>query len=238
MLIGLTLRFSNHKHYVASLLATMLLLVSPFLSAAPKQLTLKYDLLQQGITIGTIKDQLRVTGNRYQIASLAEGKGIYKLMGERTLSSQGQVVGNTLRPTRFESRQSKHPDKALISEFDWAKKVLNMQIKDEQATDTLSKGTQDLLSVMYCWMWQPPKAKQVRFSVANGKKLAPHTFTVTDEATPLQTEAGTFNVIKLTDADGEKTLYLAKDKDYLPVKLVIQDDGKRMEQVITSITGQ
>lgn len=238
MLIGLTLRFSNHKHYVASLLATMLLLVSSTLSAAPKQLTLKYDLLQQGITIGTIKDQLRVTGNRYQIASLAEGKGIYKLMGERTLSSQGQVVGNALRPTRFEFRQSKHPDKALISEFDWAKKVLNMQIKDEQATDTLPKGTQDLLSVMYCWMWQPPKAKQINFSVANGKKLAPHSFVVTEDNTPLETAAGTFNVIKLTDTDGEKTLYLAKDKGYLPVKLVVQDDGKRMEQVITSITGQ
>lgn len=235
---GVMLRFSHHTRCVASLLATMLLLVSPVLSAAPKQLTLKYDLLQQGITIGTVKDQLSVTGNRYQIASLAEGKGIYKLMGERTLSSQGQVVANALRPNRFESRQSKHPDKALISDFDWSKKVLKMQIKDEQATDKLSKGTQDLLSVMYCWMWQPPKDKQVSFAVANGKKLAPHTFVVTEEATLLQTEAGAFNVIKLTDADGEKTLYLAKDKNYLPVKLVIQDDGKRMEQVITSITGQ
>jgi len=70
------------------------------------------------------------------------------------------------------------------------------------------------------------------------KKLAPHRFVVTEETTPLQTEAGTFKVVKLTDADGEKTLYLAKDKGYLPVKLVVQDDGKRMEQVITSITGE
>ncbi|WP_029147415.1 DUF3108 domain-containing protein [Methylophilus sp. 5] len=229
---------SHYRQRVVSVLTAMALLASPLLYAAPKQLTLKYDLLQQGISIGTVKDQLSVTGNRYQIASLAEGKGIYKLMGERTLSSQGQVIASALRPSRFESRQSKHPGKALISEFDWAKKVLNMQIKDEQATDTLTKGTQDLLSVMYCWMWQPPKEKQVNLLVANGKKLALHSFVVTEEATPLKTEAGTFNVIKLSDADGEKTLYLAKDKGYLPVKLVIQDDGKRMEQVITSITGQ
>lgn len=228
----------HYRHRVASLLATMALLVSPLLSAAPKQLTLKYELLQQGISIGSVKDQLSVTGNRYQIDSLAEGKGIYKLMGERTLSSQGQVVGNALRPDHFESRQSKHPNKALISEFDWAKKVLKMQIKDEQETDKLAKGTQDLLSVMYCWMWQPPKAKQVNLAVANGKKLTPHAFVVTEEPTPLETEAGTFNVVKLTDADGEKTLYLAKDKGYLPVKLVVVDDGKHMEQVITSITGQ
>lgn len=173
---GAMLPLSRHKCCVAGLLTMMLLWVSPVLSAAPKQLTLKYDLLQQGITIGTVKDQLSVSGNRYQIASQAEGKGIYKLMGERSLLSEGLVVKNSLRPVRFESHQSKHPDKALISELDWSKNVLKMQIKDAQATDKLGKGTQDLLSVMYCWMWQPPKAKQLEFPVVNGKKIASHTF--------------------------------------------------------------
>jgi hypothetical protein len=113
-----------------------------------------------------------------------------------------------------------------------------MQIKDAQETEKLAKGSQDLLSVMYCWMWQPPKGKGVNLAVANGKKLSPHAFVVTEESTPLETEAGTFKVVKLTDVEGEKTLYLAKDKGYLPVKLVVKDDGKHMEQVITSITGQ
>jgi hypothetical protein len=228
----------GYRDVIARALAMIVLLVSPLVSAAPKQLTLTFDLLQQGISIGTVKDQLSVTGNRYQINSLAEGKGVYKLMGERTLLSQGQVVSNSLRPDRFESRQSKHPNKALISEFDWAKKLLKMQIKDEQETDKLAKGTQDLLSVMYCWMWQPPKGKQVSLAVANGKKLSPHAFIVTEETAPLETGAGTFNVVKLSDVEGEKTLYLAKDKGYLPLKLVVEDDGKHMEQVITSITGQ
>ncbi|HSI45584.1 MAG TPA: DUF3108 domain-containing protein [Methylophilus sp.] len=226
------------RFYLKLSLAALLLVASSGLSAAPKQFILKYDLLQQGVTIASVKDQMTVTGNKYQLDSLAEGKGIYKLMGERTLSSQGDVAENALRPSHFESRQSKHPDKALISDFDWGKKVLKMQVKGEQQTEKLTKGTQDLLSVMYCWMWQPPKGKQVKLAVANGKKLSPHTFVVTEESTPLQTEAGTFNVIKLEDSDGEKTLYLAKDKGYLPVKLVVMDDGKRMEQVITSITGQ
>ncbi|HSI27728.1 MAG: DUF3108 domain-containing protein [Methylophilus sp.] len=226
------------QRMVVNSLAALLLVAASGLSAAPKQLSLKYDLLQQGVTIASVKDQLTVTGNKYQIGSLAEGKGVYKLMGERTLSSQGDVADNALRPIHFESRQSKHADKALINDFDWGKKVLRMQVKGEQQSEKLSKGTQDLLSVMYCWMWQPPKGKQVKLAVTNGKKLSPHTFVVTEESTPLQTEAGAFNVIKLEDSDGEKTLYLAKDKGYLPVKLVVMDDGKRMEQVITSITGQ
>ena len=61
---------------------------------------------------------------------------------------------------------------------------------------------------------------------------------MTEEAAPLENEAGSFKVIKLADSEGEKILYLAKDKGYLPVKLVVLDDGKRMEQVITRITGQ
>lgn len=207
-------------------------------NAAPKQLTIEYDLLQQGAPVGTVRDELVVTANQYKITSLTEGKGIYKLMGERTLSSQGQVINNALRPGHFESLQSNHPNKSLISDFDWGKKKLNMQIKGEPETAALVKGAQDLLSIMYCWMWQTPKGQSLVVSVANGKKIAQHTFTLTEEKTPLQTEAGTFNVVKLEDSDGEKILYLAKDKGYLPVKLVVIDDNKRMEQVITRVTGQ
>ncbi|HEY0905897.1 MAG TPA: DUF3108 domain-containing protein [Methylophilus sp.] len=222
----------------AACVAMLLLWVAPGLSAAPKQLTLTFALLQQGSPVGTVTDQLTVNGNRYTLSSLTEGIGLYKLMGERTLTSQGQVSGNTLRPSHFESQQSKHPRKALVSDFDWSKKVLNMQIKGEAEMAPLAKGTQDLLSVMYCWMWQPPRGKQVALPVANGKKLATHQFSISEEKTPLQTEAGSFSVVKLADGDGEKILYLAKDKGYLPVKLVVIDDGKRMEQVITRIAGQ
>ncbi len=223
---------------VASCLAGLLLVMASVSMAAPKQLVVEYELLQQGVSIGSVTDQLTVTGNKYQIESLAEGKGLYKLMGERTLSSWGEVMGNALRPLHFESRQSKHPNKDLISDFDWTRKALAMQVKGEQKAEKLAKGTQDLLSVMYCWMWQPPKAKQIKMNVANGKKVSAHTFIVTEEAAPLETEAGSFKVIKLADSEGEKILYLAKDKGYLPVKLVVLDDGKRMEQVITRISGQ
>ncbi|MDP8566505.1 DUF3108 domain-containing protein [Methylophilus aquaticus] len=225
--------------WVAVIMLTAVgLLLALSAHAAPKQLTIEYDLLQQGVKVGTVHDALAVSGNQYKITSLTEGVGIYKLMGERTLSSQGQVVGNALRPGHFESLQSSHPNKSLISDFDWSKKTLNMQVKGEQASVPLGKSAQDLLSVMYAWMWQPPKIGQITLSVANGKKLTPRKFIITEEKTPMQTEAGRFNVIKLADSDGEKILYLAKDKGYLPVKLVVIDDHKRMEQVITRVTGQ
>lgn len=206
--------------------------------AAPQQLTLKYDLLQQGATIGTVRDRVLVTGNRYKLESMTEGKGIYRLMGERTLSSQGQVIANAIRPGHFESLQSNHPNKTVINDFDWTQKTLTLQVKGERETVSLPKGTQDLLSVMYCWMWQPPKGQRVMLPVTNGKKLTQRQFEVTEEKALLQTAAGRFKVIKLADSDGEKILYLAKEKGYLPVKLVVVDGDKRMEQVLASISGQ
>lgn len=216
----------------------LLALISLPAWAAPQQLTLKYDLQQQGATIGTVRDRVLVTGNRYQLESTTEGKGIYRLMGERTLSSQGLVVANALRPGHFESLQSNHPHKTIINDFDWVQKKLTLDVKGERETLSLPKGTQDLLSVMYCWMWQPPKGPRAMVPVTNGKKLSQRQFVVTEEKTPLQTAAGSFRVIKLADSDGEKILYLARDKGYLPVKLVVIDGNKRMEQVLASMTGQ
>lgn len=212
------------------------LLCNPGLAeAVPTQLQLQFDLMQQGAVIATVTEQLRVTGKQYQLRSTTRGKGLYKLMGERTLTSQGSIAAGLLQPAHFEVQQSKRPEKALINDFDWRRKILNMQVKGEVRTATLRRGAQDLLSVMYCWMWQPPQGKQVSLDVSNGKKISPYHFRVSEEAQPLNTGAGSFRVVKLTDSDGEKTVYLAKDQGYLPVKIVVEEDGKRMEQVLTAV---
>lgn len=203
--------------------------------AAPQQLQLEFDVLQQGALIAKVSEQLAVKGKQYTLRSTSQGKGVYRLMGERTLSSQGTINGGRLRPAHFEVQQSNRPEKALINDFDWTKKVLNMQVKGEARTATLSNGTQDLLSVMYCWMWQPPTGKHVKLDISNGKKLSTYEFTVSNEAQSLQTVAGTFRVIRLSDTRGEKTVYLAKDRGYLPVKMVLQDHGKRIEQILTAV---
>lgn len=207
-------------------------------NAAPKQLTLTYQLLQGGQAIATTQETLTVTGKQYRLESRTQGLGLYQLMGERSLVSVGLVVKQHLQPLQFESHQSKHANKMRINRFDWAKRTLIFEAKGNQTTTPLRDGTQDLLSVMYCWMWQPPKGKHISLPVTNGKKLAQRTFNVLEENAPLMTDAGSFKVVKLVDAEGEKIVYLAKDRQYLPVKLVLVDDGKRLEQVLIKVEGQ
>lgn len=219
-------------------ITAVLLLGMTVAHAAPKQVELTFALIDRGNTIGTVKEQLVMTGARYALNSLTQGVGLYKLMGQRRMSSRGQVVANQLRPDHFESNASKQPKKALITDFDWEKKRLTMQVKGVPQTVPLTKGTQDLLSVMYCFIWQPPKSTQFSLPVTNGKKLVNRQFVVSEEATPLVTPAGRFQVVKLSEVEGDKTLYLARDQGYLPVKLEVMDDGRKLEQVITSVRTQ
>lgn len=206
--------------------------------AAPKQLTLTYELMQAGHVIATTQETLTVTGKQYRLESRTQGLGLYQLMGERRLLSVGQVIKHHLQPSQFESQQSKHANKTRTNRFDWASRTLTFEAKGEQTTSPLLPGSQDLLSVMYCWMWQPPKGKQLSIPVTNGKKLTVRQFNVVEENTPLTTEAGSFKVVKLVDVEGDKIVYLAKDRQYLPVKLVMVDDGKRLEQVLVKVDGQ
>lgn len=221
-----------------ALFMAMLLASMAAIAAVPKQLKLEYVLLQQGNPIATVSEQLDVSGKQYRLRSVTQGMGLYKLLGERILTSEGSIRKGQLQPSHFEVQQSKRPAKALINDFDWQQKRLSLQVKGETHTEALTSGAQDLLSAMYCWLWQPPKGAQISLNVTNGKKLSRQQFKVTQEAAPLETKAGNFQVVKLAEQDGDKIVYLAKDQGYLPVKIVVIDDGKRMEQVLTSLSRQ
>lgn len=203
--------------------------------AAPEQLSLTYQLVQAGHVIATTQETLAVTGNQYRLFSRTQGVGVYQLMGERSLESIGQVVNNALQPSQFISLQSKQAKKNRVSRFDWQALTLTIEAKGTQTTLPLLAGAQDLLSVMYCWMWQPPKGNTVSMPVTNGKSLTLRQFRIEEEATALVTEAGRFEVVKLMDAAGDKVVYLAKDHQYLPVKLILNEDGKQLEQVLVKM---
>lgn len=206
--------------------------------AAPQQLTLTYQLLQSGHVIATTQETLTVTANQYRLFSRTQGVGVYQLMGERSLESIGQVVNNALQPSQFSSLQSKQAKKNRIGRFDWQAQTLTIEAKGNQTSLPLLAGAQDLLSVMYCWMWQPPTSSLVSLPVTNGKTLTLRQFRIEEEVTPLVTEAGSFQVVKLVDAAGDKVVYLAKDHQYMPVKLVINEDGKQLEQVLVKVDAQ
>lgn len=207
-------------------------------NAAPKSVKLTYEVKRNGQQFGNVTETYTQNGKQYTLQSITKGSGVYALLGERKLMSQGDITKDGLRPKHFESLQSSNAKKTLINDFDWKTRMLNMQVKGQTEQVALVPGTQDLLSVMYQFMFKPPALGQLKLPITTGKRLRTHQYQVSAQSTKLVTPAGEFKVLELTemdDADAKK-IYLAPEKYALPVKIVVQDDGATIEQLLTHIT--
>lgn len=228
--------WKNLRTVVLACVAVMLMVQTAH--AVPKSVKLTYEVKRNGKLFGHVTETFSQNGKQYKLQSITKGIGVYALLGERKLLSQGDVTKDGLRPKHFESLQSTSAKKTLINDFDWKARVLNMQVKGEKQQEALTTGTQDLLSVMYQFMYKPPVAGPMKLAVTTGKRLKTHQYQVSMQAAPLVTEAGQFKVLELMETDDAdaKKIYLATEKYALPVKIVVQDDGATIEQLITQIT--
>jgi hypothetical protein len=191
--------------------------------AAPKKITLEYELERDGQLFANVTEYFTQDGKLYQIESVTKGIGIYALLGKRELKSNGVVTKQGLKPLHFESLQSTSAKRTLINDFDWENQRLNMQVKGRKKEQALQDGTQDLLSIMYQFMFKPPMQTPFAIPLTIGKKLSMTDYEVTTKTQMKKTKAGNFDVVTLTErnTDEPKIIYLAKDYHYLPVKVVM-----------------
>ncbi|WP_047540864.1 DUF3108 domain-containing protein [Methylotenera versatilis] len=213
--------------------------------AAPKSVQLEYDLKRDGKLFAKVVENFSQDGNQYKIESVTKGVGVYALLGERKLLSSGSVTKEGLKPKHFESHQGDNNRKSLINDFDWAKNTLNMQVKGEVKTQTLQKGTQDLLSYAYQFMFaQPTKARvgqnSINLTLTSGKKLKQYQYKIIARGLKLNAAGTDFKTLHIANTpaagDDKKELWLAEDKYYLPVQYNLTDeDGASFEQTLTKI---
>jgi hypothetical protein len=206
--------------------------------AAPKKITLEYELERDGKIFANVTERFTQDGKQYTIDSVTQGIGVYALLGKRELKSSGIVTKHGLKPLHFESLQSANAKRTLINDFDWENQRLNMQVKGREQAEALQEGTQDLLSIMYQFMFKPPMQTLFAIPLTTGKKLSMTDYAVTTHAQVQKTKAGSFNVVTLTErtTDEPKIIYLAKDHHYLPIKVLMYDDGAQFEQNLIKLT--
>lgn len=219
-------------------LIVILLSTVQIVYAAPKSVKLTYEVKRNGQHFGNVTETYIQNGKQYSLQSVTKGIGVYALLGERKLLSQGDVTKDGLRPKHFESLQSSNAKKTLINDFDWKARTLTMQVKGKAEQVALLPGTQDLLSVMYQFMFKPPAVGALKLPITTGKRLRTHQYQVSAQSNKLVTPAGEFKVLELTETDDAdaKKIYLATEKFALPVKIVVQDDGATIEQLLTQMT--
>jgi len=220
-------------------LSIFTMLLSSVAMAQPTQIDLAYDVSRNGKAFGTVKERYQQTGEQYRIVSTTKGQGVYAILGERVLSSEGAVTADGLKPTKFQLKRGDNKRKSLTANFNWANAQLKMLRKGKEKTAKLLPGTQDLASYAYQFMFTPPTGEQVKMSLTTGKKLKLYTYNITRDVT-IKAAGKNYQAIHLVNAeiDGKKKkeLWLAKvnGHDYIPVKyLVVDKHGDKLEQTLS-----
>jgi hypothetical protein len=200
---------------------------SAALAAPPQKVEVSYVLSRNGSALAEVVDRLEHDGKTYKLEETMKGKGVFALKGEAKRSSTGAVAPDGLRPQKYEDKRK-------------GRDTRQHQFDPQAATPTLQR--QDQLSFVWTFAFAPPKGG-ITVSVADGKHVTSYTYEPAGRER-LKTPAGEFDALKLVKKksqpqDKGTEIWLAADRHYVPVRIVIEDkDGTRLEQTATKITAQ
>ena len=194
-------------------------------AAPPQRVEIGYEIARDGIVLAEVTQRLEHDGRSYRLSETWKGKGLLALRGEATRSSQGAVASDGLRPQKFEDKRTGRETRH--AEFDPAARTATLQ-------------RQDQLSFIWTFAFAPPR-EAVTLSVTDGNHVVSPTYQSVGRER-VKTPAGEFDALKLVkrkDNPPDKTteIWLAVDRQYIPLRiLVIDKDGKRLDQVAVKIT--
>lgn len=209
---------------------------------APQSVQAQYDLSMNGAAIAVMQETFEVRNGAYQAVSETRAIGVFALAQRRPgrATSSGEVGSNGLRPKTFDGTRGTGDARRVHAEFDWTANALTMSHDGRSETATLPAGTQDRLSVMYQFLFlDPAKLKGLAFAMTNGRKLDQYRYDIGTD-TAIDTPLGRLAVIHLIKqhAAGETAteIWLAREHQLMPVKMrIVEDDGKRYEQIISRL---
>lgn len=190
--------------------------------------------------IGTINQQLEISGDEYTLKAETRTVGLAKLFKnyQLTQTSRGKGGKQGLQPETFEEEKINDNDKQNIkATFDWPSQKLRFSQGGETA---LPAGAQDMLSIFYHLSQLSMNREIIPLAVSNGKKLEKYEFGVGPEE-EITTPMGKLRALHLRKlhAKGENgfEIWLGLEYRLLPVKylLIEPSDEVAGEIVITGI---
>ncbi len=185
----------------------------------------------QGFQVGRSSHSWEFADGNYRITSVTETSGLAALFKpvKMELESRGKLTAQGLQPEHFVTRRN-GKDTDENADFDWAAGQVKLQ--REGSPRLVEPGCQDLLSFHYQLAYLPRLAEGVAFAVTTGKKLDRYRFDALGEEV-LDIPAGHFRTLHVrVQTDSTTELWLALDRQMLPVKIRFTDrKGESFEQV-------
>ena len=206
-----------------------------------KKVAIDYDVRRSldGSPVGEAKTvYLFDQNNRYSLRNEVEAKGFVSLFYWNKLvqTSEGLVSSDGLKPTNYHYQFGSKIDNLAL--FDWESKKIITTVNGKSNEYDLLEGSQDMLSFMYQFMFEPPLTK-MKIYITNGKNYKSYDYAyIGDEL--IETEADkiiSMHIAKFNYSNEERIdLWLAKDFRYIPIKIrKTEKDGSILDQTAKKI---
>ncbi len=219
----------------------LVLLALPAWAAPPQAVSASYRLTKTGQPFGEARETFRREDGQYRIESVTSAVGIFALFtrGKIRLVSAGEVTAAGLRPLHFEHHRGDDPARRIVADFDWGGRAVTHRYDGKSETAALPSGTQDRISLLYQFMFEPPRGAGVELAMSNGRQISHYLYQVAGEET-IDTPAGRFETVHLSRRENGRRdgveVWLAKARHYFPVRIVVDEkDGGALEQELTSL---
>jgi hypothetical protein len=227
---------------VKRILPSLALLLAPLCAlAAPQQVTATYNMAKGKVPIGIVTETFSRSGSTYRIESETKATGVMALFAKDSirLLSTGEIDRKGLKPLHFEHHRGVDPAKRITADFDWKTSQLTMQHDGQSEAVKLEPGTQDRISLMYQFMYLPPKAKELSLYMTNGRTVERYVYRLVGEE-KIKTGIGelkTRHYSKVHQPDeGGAEVWLAPAYSNFPVRIVVTEkDGDKLEQTLSRL---
>jgi hypothetical protein len=231
------MRPSLIKSVISTSFISLLLFSAQAAFALPAAFQANYSVAKGSMTLGNLHVTLKYSGDNYQYHKYTKATGIAALLTgiKITENTDGQFSGQNIVPKNYLFNQSRR-SKARIDKVKFTANRAIGSYKNTPYNVAISPGTQDRASLELVLARDLAQNKpRLIYNVVDRGELKQYQFQkLGDEK--VQTQAGAFNTLKVkvvrSGNKRETVFWMARELDYLPVKIRHKEKGDVITTVI------
>ena len=207
----------------------------------PPRVEVSYDVSWNGLTIGKADDHFEHDGKQFTIVSDTKTVGLAAALHKMSIRREvhGTITNAGLQSGTFSEERTKKAPKS--AKFDWIKKQVILDSGQGPQTVPLPDyPTFDQSTFAWSFAFNPPNNKEGKVALTDGRKLSEYRFAMIgrDKLTTPLGEMDTIHMKKIQDKDDKRgfEVWLAAQKNFLPVRILFTDDGDTVDSVVTNLT--
>jgi len=211
-------------NFTLSIALFSLLISAQTAVAIPTTFEANYSVAKGSMTLGNLHTSLKVSGGRYSYQKYTKATGLAALLTgiKITENTNGVLSGNSIRPSNYLFNK-KQRSKSKIDKIQFSGNTATENYKGKSYKFNINANTQDRASLELVLARDVTLNKaRLSYQVVESGEMKTYNFQKLGNE-KIQTPAGTFNTVTVkvvrSGNKRETIFWLAKEVDYLPVKI-------------------